>query len=182
MSLRCLLVLVLVFAAACSSPPPRKAMAVESIPTPATQEQKKLTLRVGGSGTAYATEAVAVEGDGNMVRVFGEGTFTVIGRAVGSTRLRFVAKDGHADTVDVEIVPGDPPTRAIIVGETITLSMKDVKEYSVGLADIVATNQTGRTLVVTGKKPGTTTILFLGNSGKQQAKHEIVVVGGRRWF
>jgi hypothetical protein len=61
------------------------------------------------------------------------------------------------------------------------ISMKGVKDYSVGLPDIVAAALTtdGTGLVVTGRKPGTTTLLLIGANGSQES-HEIVVVGGKR--
>jgi pilus assembly protein CpaC len=58
---------------------------------------------------------------------------------------------------------------SLAVGETKTLPAGGVKEYSEGVkgvVDVVATPD-GRTFVLTGKKPGTTTLLLIKNDGSQ---------------
>jgi pilus assembly protein CpaC len=58
---------------------------------------------------------------------------------------------------------------ALAVGETKTLPAGGVKEYSegvTGVVDVVPTPD-GRTFVITGKKPGTTTLLLIRTDGTQ---------------
>jgi pilus assembly protein CpaC len=57
----------------------------------------------------------------------------------------------------------------LAVGETKTLSAKDVKNYSEGVAGIVDTRLTpdGTQFVLVGKKPGTTTLLLIRGDGTQ---------------
>jgi pilus assembly protein CpaC len=57
----------------------------------------------------------------------------------------------------------------LAVGETKTLSAKDVKNYSVGVEGIAEVRLTpaGDQFVVVGKKSGNTTILFIKNDGSQ---------------
>lgn len=58
---------------------------------------------------------------------------------------------------------------SLAVGETRTLPAAGVKEYSEGvkgIVDVIATPD-GRTFVITGKKPGTTTLLLIKNDGTQ---------------
>ncbi len=58
---------------------------------------------------------------------------------------------------------------SLAVGETKTLSASGVKEYSEGVKGVVDVVPTpdGRTFVVTGKKPGTTTLLLIKSDGAQ---------------
>ncbi len=58
---------------------------------------------------------------------------------------------------------------SLAVGETKTLSAAGVKEYSEGVKGVVDVVPTpdGRTFVVTGKKPGTTTLLLIKSDGAQ---------------
>jgi len=58
---------------------------------------------------------------------------------------------------------------ALAVGETKTLPATGVKEYSEGVKGIVDVVPTpdGRTFVITGKKPGTTTLLLIRTDGSQ---------------
>lgn len=58
---------------------------------------------------------------------------------------------------------------ALAVGETKTLSAGGVKEYSEGVKGVVEVVATpdGRFFVLTGKKPGTTTLLLIKNDGTQ---------------
>jgi pilus assembly protein CpaC len=58
---------------------------------------------------------------------------------------------------------------ALAVGETKTLSAVGVKEYSEGVKGVVDVVPTpdGRTFVITGRKPGTTTLLFIRTDGTQ---------------
>ena len=58
---------------------------------------------------------------------------------------------------------------SLAVGETKTLSATGVKEYSEGVKGVVDVVPTpdGRTFVVTGKKPGTTTLLLIKSDGAQ---------------
>lgn len=57
----------------------------------------------------------------------------------------------------------------LAVGETKTLSAVGVKEYSEGVKGVVDVVPTpdGRTFVLTGKKPGTTTLLMIRTDGAQ---------------
>src|SRR6185436_12678822 len=58
---------------------------------------------------------------------------------------------------------------ALAVGETKTISAKDVKNYSEGVPGIVDVRLTpdGGQFVVAGKKPGNTTLLLIKNDGTQ---------------
>lgn len=58
---------------------------------------------------------------------------------------------------------------SLAVGETKTLPAGGVKEYSEGVKGIVDVVPTpdGRTFVLTGRKPGTTTLLLIKNDGSQ---------------
>jgi pilus assembly protein CpaC len=58
---------------------------------------------------------------------------------------------------------------SLAVGETKTLPASGVKEYSEGVKGIVDVVPTpdGRTFVITGKKPGTTTLLLIKTDGGQ---------------
>ncbi|MBX3189249.1 MAG: pilus assembly protein N-terminal domain-containing protein [Labilithrix sp.] len=58
---------------------------------------------------------------------------------------------------------------SLAVGETKTLPATGVKEYSEGVKGIVDVVPTpdGRTFVLTGKKPGTTTLLLIRTDGSQ---------------
>jgi len=58
---------------------------------------------------------------------------------------------------------------ALAVGETKTISAVGVKEYSEGVRGIVdvVTSTDGKSFVITGKKPGTTTLLLIRNDGGQ---------------
>src|SRR5205085_4910725 len=58
---------------------------------------------------------------------------------------------------------------SLAVGETRTLSAVGVKEYSEGVKGIVDVVPTpdGRTFVITGKKPGSTTLLLIKTDGAQ---------------
>jgi hypothetical protein len=186
--MRSSLVLVFVFLmlAACSSPPPpaRPAMQTEMVEAPPPDARKKVRIQVGGVVTFVVEAAATTADDPSLVRVFGQPTnIAVIGKKLGKTTLHVQTKKDGVIDVDVEVVAGEPTTRAIAIGETFAMSMNGVKEYSVGLPDLVATATTtdGTQLLVTGKKPGTTTILLIGKDGKNHS-HEIVVVGGDRHF
>lgn len=180
-----LAVVVILVLGACSSPPSpaRPAMQTEKVEPPPEADKKSVRLQVGGVVT-FVVEAVATTADDpSLVRVFGQPTnIAVIGKKVGKTTLHVQTKKEVVD-VDVEVVAGEPASRALAVGETHPLPMKGVKEYSVGLPDIVttATTSDGTQLLVTGRKAGTTTILLIGKDGKNRS-HEIVVVGGDRHF
>lgn len=58
---------------------------------------------------------------------------------------------------------------SLAVGETKTLPAGGVKEYSEGVKGVVDVVPTpdGRTFVITGKKPGTTTLLLIKTDGSQ---------------
>lgn len=175
-------VLLCALAAGCSSPPPPKpAMQTEKVEAPPPSEKKIVRLQVGGVVT-FVVEAIATTADDpSLVRVFGQpANIAVVGKKVGKTTLHVQTKKEVVD-VDVEVIAGEPATRALAIGETHPLSMKGVKEYSVGLPDIVTTAATtdGTQLLVTGRKPGSTTVLMIGRDGKHQT-HEIIVVGGDR--
>jgi pilus assembly protein CpaC len=65
---------------------------------------------------------------------------------------------------------------SLAVGETKTLSGKDVKNYSEGVQGIIDTRLTpdGSQFVIVGKKPGSTTLLFIKTDGTQ-VTYEITV-------
>lgn len=65
---------------------------------------------------------------------------------------------------------------SLAVGETRTLSAVGVKEYSEGVKGVVDVVPTpdGRTFVLTGKKPGSTTLLLIKNDGSTTT-YEIAV-------
>jgi Flp pilus assembly secretin CpaC len=157
-------------------------MQTEKVEAPPPTEKKSVRIQVGGVVT-FVVEAVATTADDpSLVRVFGQPeSIAVVGKKIGKTTLHVQKKKEGTEDVDVEVVAGEPSTRALAVGETHPISMKGVKEYSVGLPDIVSTTTTtdGTQLLVTGKKQGTTTILMIGRDGKNRS-HEIVVVGGDR--
>lgn len=175
---------VLAFVAACSSAPPptRQPMQTEKVEMPGPTEKKSVRIQVGGVITFVVEAVTTTADDPSLVRVYGQpNAIAVVGHKIGKTTLHVQTKKDGTEDVDVEVIAGEPATRALAIGETHPLSMKGVKEYSVGLPDIVATVATtdGSQLLVTGRKPGTTTILMIGKDGKNQ-KHEIVVVGGDR--
>jgi pilus assembly protein CpaC len=64
---------------------------------------------------------------------------------------------------------------ALAIGESRTLPAAGVKDYSRGadIIDVVATPD-GKTLVITGRKEGTTTLLLINNNG-QQTVYEVSV-------
>jgi hypothetical protein len=120
--------------------------------------------------------------DANVARLFAqEHAVIVVGRALGKTAIHVRDKEGNDQKVAVEVIAGDPHTRALAIGETFTIPMKGVKEYSVGLAEIVSASITtdGSRLLVTGRKPGTTTVLLILRNGSQESI-ELTVIGGRR--
>jgi Flp pilus assembly secretin CpaC len=169
--------------AACSPPPPTHTpMQTEKVEAPPPSERKKVKIEVGGVITFVVEAVTTTADDASLVRVYGQpNAIAVVGKKIGKTTLHVQTKKDGVEDVDVEVIAGEPATRALAIGETHPLSMKGVKEYSVGLPDIVATVATtdGSQLLVTGKKQGTTTILMIGKDGKNQ-KYEIVVVGGDR--
>jgi hypothetical protein len=177
------LAVLLVVGAACTSPPPPShPVATEKMAAPPPEERKNVKLQVGGVVTFVVEAVTTTADDPSLVRIFGQGTsIAVVGKKVGKTTLHVQTKKSETVDVDVDVAPGEPTTRALAVGETFPLSMKGVKEFSVGLPDIVVTAQTtdGAQLLVTGKKPGTTTILLIRKDGKNES-HEFVVVGGDR--
>lgn len=65
---------------------------------------------------------------------------------------------------------------SLAVGETRTLSAREVKNYSLGLPDIVDTRITpdGNQFVIVGKHTGSTTLLLLNNDGTRKT-YEIEV-------
>lgn len=64
---------------------------------------------------------------------------------------------------------GEHEEISLAVGETKTLPAGGVKEYSEGVKGVVDVVPTpdGRTFVITGKKPGTTTLLLIKTDGSQ---------------
>ncbi len=64
---------------------------------------------------------------------------------------------------------GDHEEISLAVGETKTIPAGGVKEYSEGVKGVVDVVPTpdGRTFVITGKKPGTTTLLLIKTDGSQ---------------
>lgn len=65
---------------------------------------------------------------------------------------------------------------SLAVGETRTLSAREVRNYSLGLSDIVDTRITpdGTQFVIVGKRAGSTTLLLLNNDGSKKT-YEIQV-------
>jgi hypothetical protein len=170
---------------------PRHPLAMEKLPPPAAAARKRLRVHVAEPGTVVAGGEVveAHADDASLVRLYGDGSrLAVLGRAPGKTVVHLVVRgqgegasaSPETEDVDVEILAGEGRARGHASGETLVLSMVGVKEYSVGLPDLVATvlATEGSRLVVTGKKPGTTSIVLFYKSGAP-VTHEIVVVGGR---
>lgn len=173
---------LLVVGCSSAAPPSRAPMQTEKVEPPSAEQRKSVRIQVGGLVTFVVEAVTTTADDPSIVRVYGQpNAINVIGKKVGKTTLHVQTKKDGAEDVDVEVLPGDPATRALAIGETHPLSMKGVKEYSVGLPDIVSTVATsdGTQLLVTGKKAGSTTILMIMKDGKNQ-KHEFVVVGGDR--
>ena len=184
MSMRSSSTLLLLLMVACSSPPPptRAPMQTEKVEAPPPAEWKSVRIQVGGVVTFVVEAQTTTADDPSLVRVYGQPTnVAVIGKKIGKTTLHVQTKKEGVQDVDVEVIAGEPTTRALAIGETHPYSMKGVKEYSVGLPDVVATVATsdGAQLLVTGRKAGTTTILMIGKDGKNTT-HEIIVVGGDR--
>lgn len=59
-------------------------------------------------------------------------SIAVVGRKIGKTTLHVQTKKEGTIDVDVEVVAGEPATRANAIGETHPVTMKGVKEYSAG--------------------------------------------------
>jgi pilus assembly protein CpaC len=89
--------------------------------------------------------------------------FTACAGWVAAPREAFAQKQGHEDI-------------SLAVGETRTLPATGVKEYSEGVRGIVDVVPTpdGKYFVLTGKKPGSTTLLVIKNDGSQTT-YEIAV-------
>lgn len=66
--------------------------------------------------------------------------------------------------------PGKLEDMSLAVGETRTLSAREVRNYSLGLSDIVDTRITpdGNQFVIVGKRAGSTTLLLLNNDGSRK--------------
>jgi len=166
------------------SPPAVAArpVATEALPPPPPPARARLRLRLGEAGTIRGALATIAIDDPSLVRVFEEdGAFVVVGKRLGSSVVRVASPDGDSRAIDLEIVAGEPATRALGVGESVVLSVRDVKEYSVGLPEVVLTSMTadGTKLVVSGRKPGRTSIVLFDKEGNLRT-HELLVLGGRR--
>jgi pilus assembly protein CpaC len=77
---------------------------------------------------------------------------------------------------DAAAPSGNVESLSLAVGETRTLSAKGIRNYSVGLSELVDTRITpdGSQFVLVGKKTGTTTLLLIGDDGRRTA-YEIQV-------
>lgn len=102
-------------------------------------------------------------------------------RSICALALRAAAVSALVATAPLALVLVETPAWAqkkgeaaheeisLAVGETKTLPAGGVKEYSEGVKGVVDVVPTpdGRTFVITGKKPGTTTLLLIRNDGSQ---------------
>ncbi len=75
-----------------------------------------------------------------------------------------------AESAETDKTAGKNEQMSLAVGETRTLSAREVKNYSLGLPDIVDTRITpdGNQFVIVGKRPGSTTLLLLNNDGSRK--------------
>lgn len=165
-----------------SSAPPPRPLAVEVLPPPPAPPRLDVRVRVGEAATLRGEVVGLWLEEPSLARIFErEGGFAIVGRKLGKTTARMTLADGESRTLDVEVVAGEPPTRALGVGESLVLSGKDVKEYSVGLPEIVVVAPTtdGARLVVTGRRPGRTSLLLFDRDGAQHT-HDLLVLDGRR--
>ena len=66
--------------------------------------------------------------------------------------------------------PQDEDDYGLAVGETVTISARDVKNYSEGVAGVVDVKLTtdGNQFVIVGKHTGSTTLLLIKNDGSQR--------------
>jgi pilus assembly protein CpaC len=93
-------------------------------------------------------------------------TLVALALALSATAAALVAGERPAFAQKAK---GDHEEISLAVGETKTLPATGVKEYSEGVKGVVDVVPTpdGRTFVVTGKKPGTTTLLLIKTDGSQ---------------
>jgi len=99
--------------------------------------------------------------------------------ALGWPGRAWPAEPGKGELPKGEVPKGDAgklEELALAVGETKTLSAREVRNYSLGLADIVDTRITpdGTQFVLVGKRAGSTTLLLLNNDGSKKT-YEIQV-------
>ncbi len=93
----------------------------------------------------------------------------LLGLAVGLPPAAATLVSGEGVALADKVKPGEHEEIALAVGETKTLPAGGVKEYSEGVKGIVDVVPTpdGKTFVITGKKPGTTTLLLIKTDGSQ---------------
>lgn len=95
---------------------------------------------------------------------------------LGAAAAGSVTHAGIADAQPKGKGASDHEDISLAVGETRTLSAQGVKEYSEGVRGIVDVVPTpdGKSFVLTGKKPGSTTLLLIKNDNTQ-ITYEILV-------
>jgi pilus assembly protein CpaC len=100
------------------------------------------------------------------IRSFAARTLIALGTALPLAGAALLLTEGSAFAQKNK---GDHEEISLAVGETKTLPAGGVKEYSEGVKGIVDVVPTpdGRTFVITGKKPGTTTLLLIKADGTQ---------------
>jgi len=167
---------------ACTSPPPAtQPVRMQKIEPPAQGEKRKLSLRTGDPGTVVGDVVAANVDDLAIARVVvGSGSAVIVPESMGATLLHVTTKDGEIEDIEVRVAAGDPLHHAVGVGESFVVPMTNVKDYSVGLPDVVLTSLTsdGKNLVVTGRKEGRTTLVLFTASGSHTS-HQIVVLGSK---
>ncbi len=97
---------------------------------------------------------------------------------LSASALGFAQSPGQAPAKPTEepAAAGKIEALSLAVGETRTLSAKGVRNYSLGLAELVDTRITpdGAQFVLVGKRAGTTTLLLIFDDGRR-ATYEIQV-------
>jgi hypothetical protein len=121
--------------------------------------------------------------DATLFNVYGgEDGVAIIGRKQGKTvlHLKRRGEDGvESADVDVIVVEPEPDAYALAMGETITVPSRGVREFSEsgpGIVELVLPPDDGM-FVITGKKPGSTSILLIQIDGSQRIL-KLDVVGG----
>ncbi|HEY8074285.1 MAG TPA: pilus assembly protein N-terminal domain-containing protein, partial [Labilithrix sp.] len=166
----------------CASPPPAaQPVRMQKIDPPAQREKRKLSLRTGDPGTVVGDVVAANVDDSAIARVVvGSASAVIVPENTGTTLLHVTTKDGEVEDIEVHVAAGDPLHHAVGVGESFVVPMANVKDYSVGLPDVVLTSLTtdGKNLVVTGRKEGRTTLVLFSASGSHTS-HQIVALGSK---
>jgi len=165
----------------CESPPATHPVRMQKVDPPAQGEKRKLALRTGDPGTVVGDVVSANVDDPSVVRlVVANGSVTIVPETGGATVLHVTTKDGDTEDIEVRVAAGDPLHHAVGVGESFVVPMAGVKDYSVGLPDVVLTSLTsdGKSLVVTGRKEGRTTLVRFSATGSHTS-HQILVIGSK---